>query len=152
MNLFTLVFGERPSYRRVIVETPPKAARWRSVRARELQPPVRAWRAEADHNVKTDRGSLRARGGEDFIVESKDGDHSVVRGDIFERTYEAVGGDLYRKRDDVELRYFTLDRPAVVKTLEGEQEAEPGDWIMQGVAGELWPVSRAEAERKYEHA
>jgi hypothetical protein len=37
-----------------------------------------------------------------------------------------------------------------VKTLEGDQQAKPGDWIMQGVAGELWPVPREEALRKYE--
>lgn len=155
MSLFTLIFGERPrrpTRRALIIDAPPKDVRWRRVRPRDVQPVVRAWRVEADHRVRTSRGSLLARGGQDFIIEDPKGDHRVVRSDIFERTYEALGEGLYRKRDDVDLRYFTLDRPALVKTLEGVQEAEPGDWIMQGVAGELWPVPRAEAERKYEHA
>lgn len=152
MNLFTLIFGARPARGILVIGAVPKNVRWRHVHARGPQPAVRAWRVEADHQIQTPRGSLRARGGEDFIIETADGDHRVVRSDIFERTYEALGGGLYRKRDDVDLRYFTLDRPALVKTLEGEQEAQPGDWIMQGVAGELWPVPRAEAERKYEHA
>ncbi len=151
MNLFTLIFGERHP-RIIVIEAPPRHVHWRRVRPRADQLPVRAWPAEADHRIHSGRGTLMARGGKDFIVETASGDHSVVRSDIFERTYEALGGGLYRKREDVELRYFTLDRPAIVKTLEGEQEAEAGDWIMQGVAGELWPAPRAEAERKYEHA
>jgi hypothetical protein len=28
--------------------------------------------------------------------------------------------------------------------------AEAGDWVMQGVAGELWPVPAAKALSKYE--
>jgi hypothetical protein len=48
------------------------------------------------------------------------------------------------------LRYFTLDRPVMVETLEGLQRAAPGDWIMQGVAGELWPTPREKALAKYE--
>lgn len=148
MNWFAQLLGDR----RTIIEAPPKRVRWRDVRAREQQETVRAWRVESDHRISTSRGSLQARGGQDVIVETPDGDHSVVRSDIFERTYEALGGGLYRKRGGTRLRYFTLDRPALIKTLEGVQEAQPGDWIMQGVAGELWPVPRAEAEAKYEPA
>lgn len=28
---------------------------------------------------------------------------------------------------------------AVIRTLEGDMKAEPGDWIIKGVAGELYP-------------
>ena len=94
---------------------------------------MRAWRAEADHDVDTEHGELHARGGKDYIIDYDNGDHAVVRRDIFERTYEPLGGGLYRKRTDVMLRYFTLDRAASVQTLEGAQRADPGDWIMQGV-------------------
>jgi hypothetical protein len=66
--------------------------------------------------------------------------------------YEPLGGGLYRKRTDVILRYFTLKRRVVVQTLEGPQAARPGDWIMQGVAGELWPISPEKAREKYEPA
>lgn len=148
MNLLSLIFGER----RVVIESPPKRVRWHDVRSRGDQETVRAWRAASDHRISTSKGSLQARGGQDFILETANGDHTIVRSDIFERTYEALGGGLYRKRGDMHFRYFTLDRPALIKTLEGVQEAQAGDWIMQGVAGELWPVPRAEAERKYEPA
>jgi len=49
------------------------------------------------------------------------------------------------------LRYFTLKQRVVVETLEGPQTAEPGDWIMQGVEGELWPVSPEKGAEKYDH-
>ncbi len=93
---------------------------------------------------------LHARGGQDYIIEYHDGDHAVVRADIFEQTYQPLGDNLYRKRADIVHRYFTLKRRALIETLEGVQEAEAGDWIMQGVAGELWPVPRAKALKKYE--
>ena len=148
MSFLKHIFGQP----RAVIEAPPRHVRWREVRSRNRQETVRAWRAEADHRVHAVRGSLLARGGQDFILETADGDHAIVRSDIFERTYEPLGGGLYRKRGDLHLRYFTLNRPALIKTLEGVQEAQAGDWIMQGVAGELWPVPRAEAERKYEPA
>lgn len=75
-----------------------------------------------------------------------------MRGDIFERTYARVGEGWYTKRSDVVLRYFTLERPVTVETLEGLQRAAAGDWIVEGVAGELWPAPRKKALAKYEPA
>jgi hypothetical protein len=149
VNLVSLIFGERPSSRRVIVEPPPHVA-WRPIRPRAVQLPVRAERPETDRALQTSHGTLHARGGEDFIVDHGDGNYAVVSPDIFERTYEPLGGGLYRKRTDVTLRYFTLDHPATIQTLEGEQHAKPGDWIVQGVNGELWPVPPEKAREKYE--
>lgn len=151
MWLVDLIFGARPSpaHSLVHIARPPSDANWRRVRPRGDGRPVRAWLAESDHVVHAQGGDLEAHGGEDMIVAHSDNQRAVVRRDIFDRTYEALGGGLYKKRDDVVLRYFTLDRPAIVETLEGAQEAAPGDWIMQGVRGELWPVPRREAEEKY---
>ena len=112
---------------------------------------MRAHVAEKDIALKAESGKLRAREGEDVIVIDGE-DRSVVRLDIFERTYEPLGGGLYRKKNDVVLRYFTLDRAAMIETLEGPQLAEAGDWIMQGVMGELWPVPRVAAMEKYQPA
>lgn len=151
MNLVNLIFGERPpAYVRQTISAPPRGVEWHEARPRPDNGAVRAWRAEADHNIRTNQGVLKARGGKDYIIEYEDGDHAVVRSDIFERTYEALGGGLYKKRADIILRYFTLKRAALVETLEGAQEAKPGDWIMQGVTGELWPVPREKALEKYE--
>lgn len=156
MRLIEL-FGRRPQHQPApdgeictIIENPPADAEWRRVRPCVEGSPIRAWRAEADRDVETEHGSVRARGGQDMILACADGTHDVVRREIFDRTFEGVGGGLYRKRTDIVLRYFTLDTPAKVKTLDGYRIAEAGDWIVQGVLGELAPVPRAYAERKYQ--
>lgn len=138
--------------RRWEINAPPENVEWRPVRPRPDQPPVRAYRAEADCSVETGGGVLQARGGRDFIIDYGGGSRAVVRGDIFARTYEALGEGRYRKRTDVIFHAFTLDRPALIHTLEGPQNAEPGDWVLEGVSGELWPVPRAEAVKKYDDA
>ncbi|PZO55400.1 MAG: hypothetical protein DCF16_03050 [Alphaproteobacteria bacterium] len=149
MNLFTLVFGEKP---RRVITAPPSNASWKNVRATADHMPVRARRAEADCVMETGKGRLKARGGEDYIISYGPQDHAVIRKDVFEATYEPVGEDLYRKRTDVVFRYFTLPYACTVKTLEGPQQAKPGDWIMQGVEGELWPIPAEKAETKYDPA
>jgi hypothetical protein len=148
VNVVDFIFGRRPTERDVIDE-PPAGVIWREVRPKP-SPPVRARRAESDCHVETGQGVLKARGGKDYIIDYGGGDRAVIRGDIFERTYKRVAEGQYAKRTDIVLRYFELDRPAIVETLEGPQRGEPGDWVMQGVAGELWPVPRDKALSKYQ--
>lgn len=38
-----------------------------------------------------------------------------------------------------------------IKTLEGEMVGNPGDWIIQGVKGELYPCKNDIFEATYEH-
>lgn len=149
MNLGNIIFGERPSLKADAITEPPHDARLIEVRAKD-SPAKRAWLAEGDCDVDTEHGVLQARIGRDYVLAHGPSDHAVIRKDIFEDTYEPLGGGLYRKRTDVILRYFTLKRRVVVQTLEGPQVAAPGDWIMQGVKGELWPVSPQKAREKYE--
>jgi hypothetical protein len=151
VNLFDAIFGERPKPKSEPLLVAPSGVRLHKVRPKE-SPAKRAWIAEGDCHVDTEHGVLQARGGRDYVLAHGPGDHSVIRKDIFEETYEPLGGGLYRKRTDVILRYFTLKRRVVVQTLEGPQAAKPGDWIMQGVIGELWPVSPEKAREKYEPA
>lgn len=153
MNVMRALFGspEAASSRRAPLQAPPAGVRWREVRAKPAAA-KRAWLSEEDQLIDTEHGKLRARAGKDYILAHGPGDHSVVRRDIFEAIYEPLGGGLYRKRTDVILRYFTLNRRVVVQTLEGPQAARPGDWIMQGVKGELWPISAEKAREKYEPA
>ncbi|MEZ6022815.1 MAG: hypothetical protein R3C16_05250 [Hyphomonadaceae bacterium] len=146
MGLIGTLLGQTPLEE---VRTAPPGTTWRRVRPKP-GPAVRAEPARRDARVETGQGKLRARKGQDVIVHHPDGQCSVIRGDIFARTYEPVGGGLYRKRTDVVLRYFTLNRHVLVETLEGPQHAAPGDWIMQGVTGELWPVPRDRAQEKYQ--
>jgi len=135
-----------------VLDEPPANAQWRYVRPKALQKPVRARRAEADTRIDGPHGVLHARGGVDYIVVHAPGDQAVVRGEIFARTYEPLGGGLYRKRSDVVLRYFVLDHPAPIRTLEGVVKAKRGDWVMQGVTGELWPLSSQRGREKYDPA
>ena len=148
MSVVEFIFGRRPVARTRIREAPRDVV-WRQVRPKP-SPPVRAWRASSDCRVKTGQGVLRARAGKDFIIDYGGGDRAVISEDVFERTYRQVAEDSYVKRADLVLRYFVLDKPAVVETLEGPQTGEPGDWVMEGVAGELWPVPQAKALAKYE--
>ncbi|MEQ1819310.1 MAG: hypothetical protein ABL871_11940 [Terricaulis sp.] len=151
MNLVHVVFGQRPTPRPETISEPPPGVRMRQVRAKEA-PAKRAWLAEANAHVDTEHGVLQAHGGKDYVLAHGPGEHSVIRKDIFEAMYEPLGGGLFRKRTDIIFRYFTLKRRVVVQTLEGPQPALPGDWIMQGVKGELWPVSPQKAREKYEPA
>jgi len=151
MNLVQIFLGGRAARLDHIIE-PPLGIDLHPIRPKPNQPAVRARLAEADCSVSTDQGQLTARGGLDYIVTYDLDDHAVIGAEIFERTYEALGGGLYRKRSDVILRYFTLDHPVLVHTLEGDQKAAAGDWIVQGVTGELWPVPRDKALRKYDPA
>lgn len=150
MISFLRWLGLRP--RRWEIKTPPQNVVWRPIVPRADQAPVRAWRAEENSSVQTRAGALQARAGLDYIVEYEGGARAVVRGDIFERSYEPLGDGRFQRRPDLQLRAFTLDRPALVHTLEGPQAAEPGDWVIEGVMGEIWPVQRADALKKYQSA
>jgi len=150
MNVIEFIVGRRPIIPDTI-STPPDDVIWRSIRPKPGEP-VRAWRAESTCTVETGQGKLKARGGKDFIIEYAPADRAVIRGDIFERTYERVDEGEYVKRTDITLRYFTLDRPVIVATLEGKQRAAPGDWIVEGTADELWPVPQAKTASKYDPA
>lgn len=132
----------------VRIDHAPKNVHWRKAHPKGDER-VHAWIAAEDCEVVTGHGVLRAHGGQDMIVAYGPRDVAVVRRDLFERTYEGLGHGVFRKRTDVPVRYFVLDHPAVIETLEGDQQSEPGDWIVEGVDGELWPVSAEAAKRKY---
>jgi len=45
---------------------------------------------------------------------------------------------------------YPEDDCMLIRTLEGEMRAEPGDWIIRGVKGELYPCKPDIFERTYE--
>lgn len=49
--------------------------------------------------------------------------------------------------DNLELK--TTDCP-VIQTLEGDMKVSPGDWVVQGTAGEFYPVKPDIFEKCYE--
>ena len=66
-----------------------------------------------------------------------DGKHTVAEMDAFLRE------DVAKVRKD----YGGL----VIETLEGNMYASPGDWIIRGVKGELYPCKPDIFEATYEH-
>jgi hypothetical protein len=50
--------------------------------------------------------------------------------------------------DDCEVR--RAESEMIVATLEGEMTARPGDWIIRGIAGELYPCKPEIFEKSYE--
>lgn len=131
------------------IDRAPPGALWRAIRPRASDMPVRAELARSNGAVETDRGKLRYHAGKHYIVHYGPGDRAPVRRAIFERTYRRRDDGRYEKRPDIVLRYFTLPYAVAVETLEGVEFAHPGDWIVEGVTGELWPMSARMGEQKY---
>lgn len=132
------------------ISNPPHDAKWRKIRPQPDNEPVRATLASHDGSIQSERGSLSYRAGAHYIVHYGDGDRAPVARQLFERTYRERADGRYEKRTDIVLRYFTLKHAVYVDTLEGARYAAPGDWIVEGVTGELWPVEQSEAVQKYD--
>lgn len=111
---------------------------------------VRARLLTADRSWTTSAGSvLRGRAG-DWWVEGPDGSARSVTAAEFPQLYEAVGGDRFRRRGEVDA-VQTTDR-TVVETLEGDAVAGPGMWLVTDERGNSWPVPDDEFRRGYEPA
>jgi len=52
--------------------------------------------------------------------------------------------------DDGRTVWIYTDGSADIRTLEGIMKAKPGDWIIRGTEGELYPCKPSVFERKYE--
>lgn len=148
-SVFHLIFGRRP-LPCIRIAHAPADANWTTITPRPGRP-VSAVLATSDGSLQTSGGSLRYLAGEHYIVTSG-ADRFPVKRSIFERTYARQPDGSYQKRTDVRLRYFTLPCPAVVLTAEGPQRARAGDWIIEGVEGEVWPVPANSAPKKYQRA
>jgi len=94
-----------------------------------------------------DGTTMRGRAG-DWEVTDDGGAARSVDADIFEDTHEPIDGDLWRRTGEVRGRKA---RPGeVVHSLEGDQTARPGQWVLRGVAGEEWLVSGEHLESAYD--
>jgi hypothetical protein len=157
MGFFELVFGRQADRsmasqaRLPIIKAPPAGVALRKIRPRK-GPTVQASLAKRSGVLSTSRGPMRYKSGRHYIVEHGPDDRSVVRRDVFERTYSRLADGRFEKRTDVSYRCFILPYPVMVRTLEGLEFAKAGDWIVEGVNGELWPVWPEKAEEIYEPA
>jgi hypothetical protein len=109
---------------------------------------VNAVRRNAPWSWKTSDGTvMRGRAG-DWEVTDDNGVSRSVAASIFEQTHEPIDGDRWRRTGEVRGRQA---RPGeVVHSLEGDQTARPGQWVLSGVAGEEWLVSTEHLDSTYE--
>jgi hypothetical protein len=84
----------------------------------------------------------------DWEVTDDDGTTRSITPSIFERTHEPVDGDRWRRTGEVRGRQA---RPGeVVHSLEGDQTARPGQWVLRGVEDEEWLVPAGHLETSYD--
>jgi hypothetical protein len=55
-------------------------------------------------------------------------------------------------RHFLECEHEILKDKIIIKTLEGDMEASPGDWVIKGVKGEFYPCKPDIFEATYERA
>jgi hypothetical protein len=95
----------------------------------------------------SDGTAMRGRAG-DWEVTDDDGAARSVDAAIFDETHEPIDGDRWRRVGEVRGRRA---RPGeVVHSLEGDQTARLGQWVLRGVAGEEWLVSPEHLEATYD--
>lgn len=154
MNFADLVIGrsprrEAPVLPSILITTAPSGVTWTQVTARTQGRTVRAKLAKHHGHLRTKRGILPYAPGRHYIVDYGHGDKAVARRDIFERVYQLASPGKYEKRPEIVYRYFTLPHAVTVNTAEGPEAAKAGDWIMEGVEGELYPISPDRAREIY---
>lgn len=117
------------------------APKYRSIRE------VKAYRLDSPLVWSTSTGSEMSAAAGDWMV--TDGQKSwTVDHQIFEATYRSMSPGVFRKFGIVQARQIEVS--AIIPTLEGNVCAEPGDWVVRGEAGDVWPVPDLEFTRAYE--
>ena len=95
----------------------------------------------------SDGAAMQGQAG-DWEVTDEDGVSRSVRASIFEKTHEHISGDRWRRVGEIHGRPA---RPGeVVHSLEGDQTARPGQWVLKGVEGEQWLVPTEHLEASYD--
>jgi hypothetical protein len=104
-------------------------------------------RAEPWTWTTSDGTAMRGDAG-DWEVTGDDGAARSVDAAIFDQTHEPIDGDRWRRVGVVRGRRA---RPGeVVHSLEGDQIARLGQWVLHGVGGEEWLVSSEHLEATYD--
>ena len=111
---------------------------------------VRAARSGADWTWTNESGGAMEGAAGDWQVTDDHGMSWSVEPEIFARTYVHLGGDRWRRTGTVKAR------PAVegelIDSLEGQQTAHAGDWVIKGAKGEQWVTSGDHFAANYEGA
>lgn len=122
-------------------EGPPAAAIFRRVGE------VRAEQLSADRTWRSPAGDTCTGSAGDWLVIDESGQERTVRSGEFHASHEPLGGGRWQRTGTV--LAWPVDEATVVRTLEGNAVAEAGDRIVQGPAGERWPVKHDQFTRGY---
>jgi hypothetical protein len=96
------------------------------------------WRSPSGAVLRADVGDWRVSDGDQVWS---------VAGEIFTRTYAHLGGDRWRRTGEVSGRPATPGE--IVRSLEGDQIAAAGEWVLRGDAGEEWLVTSSHLAAHY---
>jgi hypothetical protein len=100
---------------------------------------VTAVRRDEPWTWTTADGSLMHGDVGDWEVTDDDGAPRSINDEVFRRSHEPIAGDRWRRVGEVHARRAFPGE--VVHSLEGDQTARAGQWVLRGVAGEEWLVS-----------
>ncbi len=75
------------------------------------------------------------------------GDERTVRDPAFRDSHTLLGGDAWLRTGT--FRAWRVSETLVLRTLEGQAVAQPGDWVVEGSRGERWPVTDEQFRRTY---
>lgn len=64
-------------------------------------------------------------------------DIAICQNDVFQLTYDYLGGSKYQKKPTIVTRAARIDVPLDILTTEGPAHGEPGDWLLVGVNDDL---------------
>ncbi|WP_267618288.1 hypothetical protein [Gordonia bronchialis] len=96
----------------------------------------------------TDDGDVMTARPGDWRVSDDAGSVRSVAAEVFDASYEQVGPGRYRRIGMFRARQATHEE--VISTGEGNTTAHAGDWVVEGSAGEQWPVPSAKFDATYE--
>jgi hypothetical protein len=54
------------------------------------------------------------------------------------------------KKKPIPIRCIQINEPFEVETLEGTMKGQPGDWLVVGVHGEMYPIAKDIFEKTYD--
>jgi hypothetical protein len=108
---------------------------------------VRAEQLAADRTWRSPGGDTCTGSAGDWLVIDDSGQERTVRNGEFHASHEPLGGGRWQRTGTV--LAWQVDEATVIRTLEGNAVAEADDWIVQGPAGERWPVRHDQFTRGY---
>jgi hypothetical protein len=83
----------------------------------------------------------------DWRVLDGNGDERTVRDKVFRASHERLGPRRWRRIGTY--RAWQVSEHLVLRTMEGEATAQPGDWVVEGHYEERWPVPNDQFLRTY---